>query len=175
VYLCAKDLETSPIGRHAFFRVGSLESGSPTYELEPQDNRPMPSMSGDTYGTGCWQGIPMRDVPEDRDYMRVGDCEATPINLSCLEREAASYPIGRYCTFGPNSNTFVGYIARRCGLSNPDPPGWTPGIDDSPPESLTYAPSPGRTALGCADETGCLVIASTGDETNAVMSPQLEA
>jgi hypothetical protein len=162
VYMCAKDLETSPVGRHAFFRVGSQESGNPTYELEPQDNRPLASIAGIKYGSGCWQGIPMRNVPEDRDYFRIGDCEATPISLPCLDREFASYPIGRYCTFGPNSNTLVGHIARQCGLKNPDPPGWTPGIDDHPPESLTFAPSPTITLGGCDTEEQCLAIASGG-------------
>jgi hypothetical protein len=161
VYMCAKDLGTSPIGRHAFFRIGSIESGNPTYELEPQDNRALPSQAGSNYGTGCWQGVPMRNVPEDRDSFRMGDCEATPISLSCLESEFAAYPVGRYCTFGPNSNTFVGHIARRCGLNNPDPSGWTPGIDDNPPSSGTYAPSPDTTLLGCVEETGCLVLAET--------------
>jgi hypothetical protein len=34
VYMCAEDLETSPIGRHAFFRTGSEQRGNPTYEEE---------------------------------------------------------------------------------------------------------------------------------------------
>jgi hypothetical protein len=54
---------------------------------------------------------------------------------------------------GPNSNTFVGHLARRCGLADPDPPGWNPGIDDSPPTAGTYAGSPEFTLVaGCGEK-----------------------
>ncbi len=160
VFICAKDLETSPIGRHAFFRVGGPASANPTYELEPQDNRPVSFVDGDSHHSGCWQGVPMQDVAEDKSYVaNVSDCQETAISLSCLQQQFASYPIGQYCTFGPNSNTFVGHIAKQCGLANPDPAGWTPGIDDSPPASGTFAPSPKTTIVGCTKETGCGVVA----------------
>lgn len=138
VYICAKDLDTSPVGRHAFFRIGAPGAGNPTISLQPIDT------SG---GSDCWQGVPARNYPSDHHAQ--GDCDPTPITLECLEREFRAYPIGHYCTWGPNSNTFVGHVARACGVANPDPTGWTPGIDDSPPPSGTYAPDKWTTLTGC--------------------------
>ena len=138
VYMCSKDLDTSPIGKHAFFRVGGAGAGNPTYSLQPIDS---------SLGVDCWQGMPYRNYPDD--ISASGECEATAISVSCLETEFDLYPIGHYCTFGPNSNTFVGHIARRCGIANPDPSGYTPGIDRSPPPSGTFAPSPMTTLGGC--------------------------
>jgi hypothetical protein len=167
VYICAKDLETSPLGRHAFFRIGGPASGNPTYELEPQDNRPVQWIDGDLHHSGCWQGVPMQDVKEDKDYSpeNAWDCQRTAIGLNCLNQQFASYPVGRYCTFGPNSNSFVGYISKQCGLADPSPSGWTPGIDTAPPVEGSYAPSPRTTLFGCESETGCgVAVASTQSE-----------
>jgi Domain of unknown function (DUF4157) len=154
VYMCSKSLETLPIGRHAFFRIGGSGPGNHTFSLEPV-NQPLfdPDDWDQEHGwqSGCWQGVPMRDFSED--FNANADCEATAISLSCLESEFAAYPIGMYCSLGPNSNTFVGTLARNCGLSNPDPAGWTPGIDDDPPDPGTFAPSPKSTLLiGCAEK-----------------------
>ena len=162
VYACTKDLETSPIGKHAFFRVGGAQSGNPTYELEPQDNRTLSKADGEKFHSGCWQGVPMRDVPEDVNADAA--CTLTTITLPCLEQEFSSYPLGKYCTFGPNSNSFVFYIAKKCGVPALSLKGWTPGDDVSPPTAGTFAPSPGNTALnGCSEESGCLVVADSGD------------
>lgn len=139
IYMCAKDLDESPFGRHAFFRIGGSGAGNPTISLEPFDR---------SLGADCWQGVPGRSYPSD--VYADADCEIIPITLTCLEREFRAYPVGHYCTLGPNSNTFVGHIARNCGVSDPDPPGWTPGIDDSPPPSGTFAPDKWTTLLqGC--------------------------
>ena len=46
------------------------------------------SVDGDIRHSGCWQGIPQRNVPEDFNYNNPADCEATSIALSCLERAA---------------------------------------------------------------------------------------
>ena len=138
VYLCSKSLETSPLGSHAFFRIGGSGTGNPTISLEPIDT---------SLGADCWQGIPDHDYPSDFDADAT--CERTTLSRACLERELSAYPIGHYCTFGPNSNTFVGVVARACGLANPDPAGWTPGIDDAAPPSGTYAPDKWKTLRGC--------------------------
>lgn len=138
VYLCSKSLDRSPVGSHAFFRIGGSGAGNPSLSLQPSDS---------SLGADCWQGIPGRDYPSDRDA--AGRCELTSLSRSCLERQFSAYPIGHYCTLGPNSNTFVGVLARACGLADPDPPGWTPGIDDSAPPSGTFAPSPESTLFGC--------------------------
>jgi hypothetical protein len=139
VYMCSKDLDTSPVGTHAFFRIGGSDVGNPTLSLQPVDQ-----------GDDCWQGIPDRNYPSD--YNTTGVCAATGITRSCLESQFAAYPRGRYCTWGPNSNTFVGHVARQCGLSNPDPAGWNPGIDASPPTSGTYAPSKWATLVLCTSK-----------------------
>lgn len=157
VYICSKDLQTAPLGRHSFFRIGGPGSGNPTYELEPEDNRPFKWIDGDLRHSGCWQGVPKQDVDEDKNYnpKDAADCQKTSISLGCLKQQFAAYPIGRYCTFGPNSNSFVAYIAGQCGLSNPNPKGWNPGIGTPPPAEGTYAPSPNNTLFGCELETGC--------------------
>jgi hypothetical protein len=154
VYMCSKALETSPVGTHAFFRIGGSGPGNPTFSLEPV-NQPLFDLDDwDREGgwkAGCWQGVPMRDF--GADVSADARCEATAISLACIERQFASYPIGLYCTLGPNSNTFVGHVARNCGMSDPDPPGWNPGIDDSPPAPDTYAPSPKATLVaGCSEK-----------------------
>jgi len=137
IYMCSKALDTSPLGRHALFRIGDSGTGNPTISLQPID----------TLLADCWQGVPSRDYPSDVNAN--AECEATGISLPCLEREFGAYPIGHYCTLGPNSNTFVGHLAKRCGITNPDPPGWTPGIDDSPPPRGTFAPDKWDTLTGC--------------------------
>jgi hypothetical protein len=145
VYLCSKDLDTSPIGSHAFFRIGAPGRGAPTLSLQPVDA---------SLGADCWQGMPGRNYPSDVNAD--ADCEPTPISVSCLEREYRAYPVGHYCTFGPNSNTFVGVLARNCGVSDPDPSGWTPGIGDAPPPSGTYAPDKWTTLTGCSTKR-CII------------------
>ncbi len=165
VYACTKDLETSPVGRHAFFRVGGEGPGNPTYELEPQDNRTLKSADGARFHTGCWQGVPMRDAPEDKSAN--ADCIPTTITTPCLQEKFSSYPIGKYCTFGPNSNSFVNYVAKQCGMLVLTPAGWTPGYDTSPPTPGTFAPSPATTLQGCAEESGCLVLANSSDDGTA--------
>lgn len=136
VYLCSIDLRTSPVGRHALFRIGAPGPGNETRSLQPFDQ-----------GGDCWQGIPLRNEPFDQSA--AADCQATTISAACLEREFRAYPVGHYCTLGPNSNTFVGHLARSCGMANPDPTGWTPGIGDSPPPSGTFAPDKWATLTGC--------------------------
>ncbi len=138
VYMCSKDLDTSPAGKHAFFRIGAPGKGNPTISLQPIDS---------SLGADCWQGIPDRNYPSDLNAE--GDCEPIPVSESHLEQEFRAYPIGHYCTWGPNSNTFVGVVARNCGITNPDPPGWTPGIDASAPPNGTYAPDKWTTLAGC--------------------------
>lgn len=145
VYMCSKPLDTSPLGSHAFFRTGAPGAGNPTVSLQPIDS---------SLGADCWQGIPGRNY--ESDLNAEGTCELTSMTVSCLDQELAAYPIGHYCTLGPNSNTFVGHVAKQCGISDPDPPGWTPGIDDSPPPSGTYAPDKWETLTGCTTKR-CII------------------
>ena len=140
VYMCSKSLDRAPLGKHAFFRVGGTGPGHTTYSLQPEDR-----------GQDCWQGQPYVNSPSD--FSAVGVCQATVISPTALAAEHASYPVGRYCTRGPNSNTYVGHIARRLGIADPDPDGWTPGIDDSPPAAGTYAPNRELTLVfGCSEK-----------------------
>ncbi len=160
VFICSKDLDRAPLGKHAFFRTDRPERGNTTYSLQPvnqhlldpndldRGERERNGEEDEKWGVGCWQGVP--DVNWSSDLNADGQCELTSISLSDLEREHAAYPVGHYCTLGPNSNTYVGYIARNCGMSDVDPPGWTPGIDDQPPPSGTFAPSRNYTLIvGC--------------------------
>jgi Domain of unknown function (DUF4157) len=139
IYMCSKNLERSPIGKHAFFRIGGSGKGNSTRSLEPVDR-----------GGDCWQGEAMYDFPAD--VSADADCEAISITESCLNSQFTAYSIGHYCTLGPNSNTFVGTLARNCGVRNPDPPGFTPGIGDPSPPSGTFASSPNATLLSCSQK-----------------------
>jgi len=137
VFICAKPLAASPVGNHAFFRVGGSGPGNHTIELEPAEVRP-----------GCYQGIPQSDFAEDVDSPTTNCLPITSAEAD-LDAESAAYPRGHYCTFGPNSNTFVGVLARRTGAGGVRPSGWLPGFDDGPPPAGTFAPSPFRTLFGC--------------------------
>lgn len=144
VYMCSKPLDTSPVGSHAFFRLDAPASGNDTISLQPiLVNRTC----------DCWQGIPDWNYPSD--VSAPGTCALTPFSFPDLYREFQAYPIGHYCTLGPNSNTFVGHIARNLGMSNPDPAGVTPGIDDAPPPWGTFAPDKWATLTGCVTKN-CL-------------------
>jgi hypothetical protein len=154
VYLCSKPLDTSPFGSHAFFRLDSPTAGNETLSLQPiQVIR-----AGD-----CWQGIPAMNYPSDQNA--TGTCERTTIRWADLFREYSAYPVGHYCTLGPNSNTFVGHLARRTGMTDPDPEGWTPGLDASPPPVGTFAPDKWSTLSGC--ETKECIPDAMGDGTEA--------
>jgi hypothetical protein len=50
-------------------------------------------------------------------------------------------------------------------VSDPDPSGWTPGIDASPPPNGTYAPDKWTTLAGC--ETKICIIGPTPGERPA--------
>lgn len=138
VYMCSKPLDTSPFGSHAFFRLDAPGSGNDTISLQPM----LVNRTCD-----CWQGIPDWNYPSD--VSAPGTCALTTFSFPDLYREFQVYPIGHYCTLGPNSNTFVGHIARNLGMSNPDPDGVTPGIDDAPPPWGTFAPDKWATLTGC--------------------------
>jgi len=140
VYLCSKNLDRSPVGTHCFFRFGSNAKGNHTYSLEPVDR-----------GGNCWQGEPKIDFSSDVNAE--AKCEVTTLTEPCLTAAFAAYPIGHYCTFGPNSNTFVGHLARTCGMAKPDPSGYNPGIDRAPPPAGTFAASPDETLWGCKTKT----------------------
>lgn len=140
VFICSKALRRAPFGRHAFFRIGGAGSGNSTMELEPEETR-----------TGCFQGVPQRDFREDVDAADA-DCRATAIATNCLDSAFASYPVGHYCTLGPNSNSFVGHLANQCGAGSIRPSGWLPGYDEAPPPAGTFAPSPESTLLGCSTD-----------------------
>jgi hypothetical protein len=151
VYLCTKPILGSSLHRqgHAFFRVGSSLPGHPTYELE--------------HARSCycgWQGWPRQNVPEDRDADV--PCVLTTIRESCLVNNWRSYPVGKYCARGPNSNTYIREIGTRCG-STTRPPGNVAGYDEVIPTSGSAgAPHPYLSVIGCfevdCDDTECGVI-----------------
>lgn len=138
VYICSKSTDTARVPKHAFFRLDAPGRRNDTISLQPIQVRMM---------SDCWQGIPDWNYPSD--YNIDGTCTLTAISFSDLYNQFQAYPIGHYCTLGPNSNTFVGYIARNLGIRNPDPAGWTPGIDASPPPSGTFAPNVWKTLTEC--------------------------
>jgi RHS repeat-associated protein len=54
----------------------------------------------------------------------------------CIEQADKNYPIGHWSLYGPNSNTYVGTIAKQCCGGIPSGLGNTPGINDNPPPSV---------------------------------------
>src|SRR5260370_12509741 len=151
VYICTKPILGSLIHRqgHAFFRIGGPGPGNPTFELE--------------HARSCycgWQGWPRHDVAEDRDADV--PCVPTAITEQCLRSNWNSYPVGKYCARGPNSNTYVRVISARCG-STVRPPGNVAGYDESPPPAGgAGAPHPYLSVIGCfdvdCDDTECGII-----------------
>jgi hypothetical protein len=144
VFICSKWLDPIGIGasvpaKHAFFRIGGSGPGNDTVELEHEEGRP-----------GCFQGVPTTNAPED--VPASATCVPTSITEALLMSNKDTYPIGKYCTWGPNSNTYVREIARLCGVSGIRPDSPIPGFDDSPPPDGTFAPSPYSTIIfGCSE------------------------
>jgi hypothetical protein len=138
VFLCSKPIMLSWLhGKsHAFFRVGGSGIGNDTYELEHGN----PCMS-------CYQGFPRHNEPEDRDAEDATCIPAPAITEASLLANWRSYPIGQYCPWGPNSNTYVRVIIDRCGAAGLRPPGSLPGFADPPPKAGTYGPEPYESAL----------------------------
>jgi hypothetical protein len=131
VFLCSKPVAVGQ--SHAFFRVGSSGSGNPTFELEH-----------DEYGDHCpcgIQGWPTRDYPEDRDATNASCIPAPAITEECLLTKWSTYPVGKYCALGPNSNTYARFVAESCGARGLRPPGNVPGFGDSPPSAGTANPA----------------------------------
>jgi hypothetical protein len=131
VFLCSKSVALGQ--SHAFFRVGGSGPGNATFELEH-----------DEFGDHCpcgIQGWPTRDYPEDKNS---GDAKCIPapaMTESCLTDNWNSYPIGKYCALGPNSNTYARFLAEKCGGKGFQPPGSVPGFPDAPPQAGTASKS----------------------------------
>jgi hypothetical protein len=131
VFFCSKSVAFGQ--SHAFFRVGGSGPGNSTFELEH-----------DEYGEHCQcgiQGWPTRDYPEDRDAADAPCVPAPMITESCLLNNWSSYPVGKYCALGPNSNTYARFVAERCGAVGLRPPGRLPGFNDAPPTNHTANPA----------------------------------
>jgi len=154
VFFCNKEITGSLIHRqgHAFFRIGGAAPGSPTFELE-HDER------GDHCACG-FQGIPQRDFKEDVDATDAKCVAAPGISASCLAKNWNTYPIGKYCALGPNSNTYARFLAEKCGGKGLKPPGGVQGFDDSPPPAGTANDTSTVFTLRCneisCDDQSCL-------------------
>jgi hypothetical protein len=169
VFLCSKPIMLSWLhGKsHAFFRVGGSGIGNDTYELE--HGKPCPNLD-------CYQGFPRHNEPEDRDAADATCVAAPTISEASLIANAPSYPIGQYCTWGPNSNTYVRVIIDRCGAAGLRPPGDTPGFDDPPPRAGTYGPNPYLAVSGlCIDHFICSALCGAGGESSAAAGPAMGA
>jgi hypothetical protein len=146
VFFCSKPIMLSGLhGKsHAFFRVGGSGPGNPTYELEHDESCPC-----------AWQGWPRRNDPDDFSATNATCIPAPMISESCLATNWASYPVGQYCSWGPNSNTYTRIIAERCGAVGLRPPGNVPGFDDAPPSAGSSGPSPYLSAFGVCFDSMC--------------------
>jgi hypothetical protein len=148
VFFCSKPILLSFLHgkRHAFFRIGGSGTGNETYELEH-----------DEPCSGCYVGYPRHNEPEDRDATDALCTPAPAISDSALASNWNAYPIGQYCAWGPNSNTYARVIAEKCGGKGLRPPGDVPGFDDTPPMPGTFGPPPiPISAAGlCYEPGGC--------------------
>jgi outer membrane protein OmpA-like peptidoglycan-associated protein len=153
VFMCARPVKgvPSPIPLlHSFFRVGTPnpDPTNDTFSLFPQNR----SKSGQN---SCWQG----DVEPNNDVDRLAMdavCQAVNIREEGLRRASEAYPIGLYCTKGPNSNTYVGSIMRSMMAPIPPVSGVLVGLTDDPPNPGTFATQkPEETALSCPVTTQC--------------------
>jgi hypothetical protein len=148
VFFCSKKVALG--FSHAFFRVGGSGTGNPTFELEHDE-------IGDHCPCG-FQGWPTRDYPEDRDDADAPCILLPGVTPACLAANYLTYPIGRYCATGPNSNTYARWLAEKCGAVGKRPPGRLPGFGDSPPVAGTAAPPsfPGTGVLGTVGVCGSI-------------------
>jgi Domain of unknown function (DUF4157) len=131
VFFCSKPVAAGQ--SHAFFRVGGSAAGNSTFELEH-----------DEYGDHCpcgIQGWPTRDYQEDKESTDARCIPAPGITEDCLLSNWNSYPVGKYCALGPNSNTYARLVAERCGAIGLRPPGRVPGFSDPPPSAGTANPA----------------------------------
>jgi hypothetical protein len=153
VFFCSKPVALG--FSHAFFRVGGSGPGNSTFELEHDEN-------GEHCPCGI-QGWPTRDYPEDRDSSDAQCVPAPAVSESCLVANWNSYPIGKYCALGPNSNSYGRFLAESCGARGLRPPGRLPGFSDGPPPANTANPAldarvtilpGGCTTIQC-DDTFC--------------------
>jgi hypothetical protein len=131
VFFCSKKVALG--FSHVFFRVGGSGPGNSTFELEHDEN-------GDHCPCGI-QGLPTRDYPEDRDSTDAACIPAPAISESCLMAKWSSYPVGKYCALGPNSNSYARSVAESCGATGLRPPGRLPGFSDAPPLAGTANPA----------------------------------
>lgn len=138
VFFCSKPILLSSLhGKsHAFFRVGGTGSGNSTFELEHDKSCPC-----------AYQGWPRRDDADDFNAKNATCIPAPMITEACLISNWNTYPVGKYCAWGPNSNTYTRVIAEKCGAVGLRPPGNVPGFDDAPPVAGTGGPDPFLSAL----------------------------
>lgn len=152
VFMCSKTVAAGAFN-HAFFRVGGSGPTNPTFELEHDE-------FGEHYTCG-FQGWPTNDYPEDKDAADAPYVPLPSVTQSCLAANYMSYPKGRYCATGPNSNTYARWLAETCGAVGAQPPGdhvhlKYPGYLDDPPQSETAAPSLGFGVLGTVGLCGSI-------------------
>jgi hypothetical protein len=142
VFVCSKNVALGY--KHAFFRIGGPEAGHRTYELEHDE-------IGDHCPCGI-QGWPTHDYPEDRDSTDATCVAAPALSAALLDAFWNIYPIGRYCAWGPNSNTYAHWLATMAGDPGAKPPGSLPGWSDAPPKAGTATKETARfTILDCPE------------------------
>jgi hypothetical protein len=159
VYACSRLVDNKTARRlgisHTFFRVGlSYPYIKDTeilnsYSLFPHEK---------PKGSSCWYGEFQKDSDPDLTSTEAV-CKEVPVSEDCLERESASYPLGYYCTGGPNSNTFTRHILLKCGNEIPDWPKWHNPWGfweaEPPPEGTAATKHPDNTIWDCPIKKGC--------------------
>jgi Domain of unknown function (DUF4157) len=140
--------------RHAFLRLGSSDPGNFVYGMTPVP------MSKD--GTSCVQGrVDYCNSCPDARAPGGENCKETSLSIPKVHQTAArsgGYPRGAYCVWGPNSNTYVGWVLKQLNTPRHQyPPGDVPGIDGEPPEPGTFGPDRRKSAFpgGCSHEKEC--------------------
>jgi RHS repeat-associated protein len=126
--------------RHCY--IERQKNGEQNNYVEPPTYGPRESygLIGDSGGPASTYGT----IYKNNDFDTGGKCGPWSEGCDtdeCVENAVNEYPNPSHYDFsgGPNSNTFAGTVARKCGLSRP--PVWiTPGWGDAPATQRTPVP-----------------------------------
>lgn len=131
--VCCRNIPKLPGFRHCYVEQNTGGPNNNTFGLFGGE------LSGEPPGTG--------NIRPDDDFDRGGSCG--PWNEECSTDDCVKNAVDVYNNPteysywpGPNSNTFAGFIGKKCGLKRPPiSPFWTPGYDQDPaPQKGPYTP-----------------------------------
>jgi RHS repeat-associated protein len=124
--LCCRGVMAYHLGALGFKHCYIIDNGGNTYGLAESGGLGISlinNLSNDS-GGNCQECKPKPCIP--------GGSGTSASQDGCIRGAEATYPIGPYSASGPNSNTFAGYVARKC-CAPVTPPIGAIGFGDPPP------------------------------------------